>query len=129
MKKNILLFTITLLTNIITYNYTNDTITKKYSSIINNCFSVDNSIDSNILVELVKKNKGFVCNIINKSECFSIRNVILEVEYFKKSKKDTLTLNMLEKISPKYDASVYVNDIDVDSLKLINYSIKTFELN
>ena len=51
----------------------------------------------------------------------------LNIKSYNKGVQDTITLNIKEKIDPKFDIDINVNEIENDSLILINFKINNSE--
>ena len=109
-------------TNLITYNYTIDSLKEQFSLKLNECFTENNSLDS-LEVNLISKKEGFVAEIHNKLNCFTLESINLEIEFSNEGIIDTLNLKIRDKIKPFHTGSMYVDEIKNETLRLINYSI------
>ena len=131
MKKKflIVIFSIFLiyLTNLITYNYTMQTTKSDLVDFIKNCDLKEN-LNSHLKVSLITRQEGFRVLVSNNSKCFSVNELQLNIKSYNKGVQDTITLNIKEKIDPKFDIDINVNEIENDSLILINFKINNSEL-
>ena len=130
MKKNflIVIFSISLiyLTNLVTYNYAIQAIKSDLVDFIKNCDSKEN-LNSHVKVSLIAGQVGFRVLVSNNSKCFSVNELQLNIKSYNKGVQDTITLNITEKIDPKFNIDINVKEIENDSLFLINYKINDSE--
>jgi hypothetical protein len=130
MKKNflIVIFSISLvyLTNLVTYNYTIQATKSDLVDFIKNCDPKEN-LNSHVKVSLMTRQVGFRVLVSNNSKCFSVNELQLNIKSYNKGVQDTITLNITEKIDPKFNIDINVNEIENDSLFLINYKINNSE--
>ena len=115
MKKKflIVIFSIFLIyvTNLITYNYTIQTTKSDLVDFIKNCDLKEN-LNSHVKVSLITIQEGFRVLVSNNSKCFSVNELQLNIKSYNKGVQDTITLNIKEKIDPKFDIDINVNEIE-----------------
>jgi hypothetical protein len=112
-----------ILTNIITYTFTLDRSKEIFTNLLNNCLDKNLSKKEIVTLQLYPEKNGFTVSIDNNTECLIIKEIEAEIEYLNLGKSDTLKLSVTEPINPLEKGSIFVDEVKVDSLRIINYSL------
>lgn len=113
------------LSNLVTHNYTVNLIKNDYDIVIKDCF-INKEKSSNIKIDIIKEENGFITKIKNESDCYNLEKLELKIESLNKGSADTVYININKKIPSYHSAEILVNDIKSDSFKLLEYRIIDF---
>ena len=119
----ILIVGIILLTNTITHNLTEKKLKEEISKSISDCYLKSNPTRDIVLSNEYNDN-GLFLKISNNSECFNIEKISLSIISYSGNIRDTINVNINEKINSRYDATIKLDNFKIDSI-----ISSTFELN
>ena len=130
-KKILITFSIFLLVYLIiltTYNYTIYEQKNKYNSLVNDCL-LNKNLDDELILKINSFGKGFECVIENKSKCVVIDEIQIKIGLFLNGKGDTINLTLTDNIDVSSIGSIRVEDVENDSLVVIQSMVKKILLN
>lgn len=114
--------------NLLTYTVVRLSFNRYQADQITNCFHSSRSDSDIVEINSSVKEKGFGCEIINHSACYRLDELIVEIAFSHKSVIDTLKLTTTKSIDPLHSGYILIEEIEVDSVIILNYSIKKVNL-
>ena len=81
------------LSNLVTHNYTVNLIKNDYDIVIKDCF-INKEKSSNIKIDIIKEENGFITKIKNESDCYNLEKLELKIESLNKGSADTVYINI-----------------------------------